>query len=121
MWQLIQMKLYGISNCDTVKKARAWLSSHHIAGDFHDFKKQGVSATWLREVAAQTGWEALLNKRGTTWRQLDDTTKSAVIDQPTAFNLMLVQPSLIKRPVLHAKGRYHLGFTKQQYQAIFGE
>ena len=121
MRQLIQMKLYGIPNCDTVKKARAWLSSHHIAGDFHDFKKHGVDATWLQEVATQTGWEALLNKRGTTWRQLDDAAKNTVINQPTAINLMLVQPSLIKRPVLHANGRYHLGFSEQQYQAIFGE
>jgi arsenate reductase len=115
------MKLYGIPNCDTVKKARAWLSSHHISSDFHDFKKHGASIAWLQEVAAQTGWEALLNKRGTTWRQLDDTTKSAVIDQPTAIALMLIQPSLIKRPVLHANGRYHLSFSEQQYQAIFGE
>ncbi len=115
------MKLYGIPNCDTVKKARAWLSSHHLASDFHDFKKLSVSAAWLQEVAAQTGWEALLNRRGTTWRQLDDATKSAVIDQSTAIDLMLIQPSLIKRPVLQANGRYHLGFSEQQYQAIFGE
>ena len=115
------MKLYGIPNCDTVKKARAWLSRHHIAIDFHDFKKHGADAAWLQEVAAQTGWEALLNKRGTTWRQLDDATKSAVIDQPTAIELMRIQPSLIKRPVLHANGRYHLGFSEQQYQVIFGE
>lgn len=115
------MKLYGIPHCDSVKKALAWLSSHHIAGDFHDFKKHGVSAAWLQEVAAQTGWQAMLNKRGTTWRRLDDAAKSAVIDQPTAIKLMLVQPSLIKRPVLQANGRYHLGFSEQQYQAIFGE
>ena len=115
------MKLYGIPNCGTVKKVRAWLFSHHIASDFHDFKKQGVSAAWLQEVATQTGWEALLNKRGTTWRRLDDAAKSAVIDQPTAIDLMLAHPSLIKRPVLHANGRYHLGFSEQQYQTIFGE
>ncbi len=115
------MKLYGIPNCDTVKKARAWLSSRDLATDFHDFKKQGVSAAWLQEVAAQTGWEALVNKRGTTWRKLDDTAKNTVINQQTAINLMLTQPSLIKRPVLYANGRYHLGFSEQQYQTIFGE
>ncbi len=115
------MQLYGIPNCDTVKKARAWLSGHHIAVDFHDFKKRGVSAAWLQEVTTQTGWQAVLNQRGTTWRQLDDAAKRAVIDQATAITLMLAQTSLIKRPVLHANGRYHLGFTEQQYQAIFGE
>lgn len=115
------MTLYGIPNCDTVKKARAWLSAHQITVAFHDFKKQGVDATWLHEVATQMGWETLINRRGTTWRQLDDAAKSAVIDQPTAIKLMLAQPSLIKRPVLQANGRYHLGFTEQQYQAIFGE
>jgi arsenate reductase len=115
------MKLYGIPNCDTVKKARVWLSSRNIAIDFHDFKKHGVSAAWLRDVAAQTGWEALINKRGTTWRRLDDASRHAVIDQQTAISLMIAQPSLIKRPVLEANGRYHLGFAEQQYQAIFGE
>lgn len=115
------MKLYGIPNCDTVKKARAWLGAHHMAHDFHDFKKLGVSAAWLQEVTAQIGWQALLNQRGTTWRKLDEAMKSAVIDQASAIALMLVQPSLIKRPVLEAEGRYHLGFSESQYQAIFGE
>ena len=80
------MKLYGIPNCDTVKKARAWLSRHHIVIDFHDFKKHGADAAWLQEVATQTGWGTLLNKRGTTWRQLDDAAKNTVIDQPTQSN-----------------------------------
>lgn len=115
------MKLYGIPNCDTVKKARAWLGAHHMVYDFHDFKKLGVSVTWLQEVVAQTGWQALLNQRGTTWRQLDEITKSAVIDLTSAIALMVHQPSLIKRPVLEAEGRYHLGFSESQYQAIFGE
>jgi len=115
------MKLYGIPNCDTVKKARAWLDAHHLDYDFHDFKKLGVCAAWLQKVVAQTGWQALLNQRGTTWRKLDDATKGAVLDQASAIALMLLQPSLIKRPVLEAKGRYHLGFSESQYQAIFGE
>lgn len=115
------MKLYGIPNCDTVKKARAWLCARDISVDFHDFKKHGVDAAWLQHVAAQTGWEALLNTRGTTWRQLDAAVKQAVVDQPSALALMLQHSSLIKRPVLHANGRYHLGFSDQQYQALFGE
>ena len=115
------MKLYGIPNCDTVKKARAWMALRNIAVDFHDFKKHGVDAAWLTEVATQTGRKALLNTRGTTWRQLDDTVKNTVIDQASAIDLMLARPSLIKRPVLEVNGRYHLGFTPSQYQLVLGE
>ena len=114
------MKLYGIPNCDTVKKARVWLAARNIATDFHDFKKQGVTAAWLQDVAGQTGWEALLNKRGTTWRKLGDAEKNAVSDRKSAIDLMLATPSVIKRPVLEANGRYHLGFSEEQYQDIFG-
>lgn len=114
------MKLYGIPNCDTVKKARAWLVAHSHDAAFHDFKKQGVDAAWLREVAAQTGWQALLNTRGTTWRRLSDAERTAASDEAGAIALMLAQPSVIKRPVLERDGRYHLGFAEAQYQAIFG-
>lgn len=115
------MKLYGIANCDTVKKARAWLTAHAHQVAFHDFRKQGVDAAWLREIAAQTGWQALLNTRGTTWRRLPETEKSAAGDEAGAIALMLAQPSVIKRPVLERGGRYHLGFAEEQYQALFGE
>ena len=115
------MKLYGISNCDTVKKARTWLSAHELTHEFHDYKKLGVSAAWLQEVATQTGWQALLNQRGTTWRKLDPATQNAVTEQRTAIALMLAHPSLIKRPILVTQGRYHLGFNETQYQTIFGE
>ena len=115
------MKLYGIPNCDTVKKARTWLDAQRIVHEFHDFKKRGVSAAWLQDVSAQTGWQALLNQRGTTWRKLDAATQNAVTDQRAAVALMLAHPSLIKRPVLEANGRYHLGLSESQYQAIFGE
>ena len=115
------MKLYGISNCDTVKKARTWLAARQLAYEFHDFKKSGVTTEWLQHVTAQTGWQALLNQRGTTWRKLDDDSKSTVSDEASAIALMLAQPSLIKRPVLAVKGRYHLGFSELQYQTIFGE
>lgn len=114
------LKLYGIPNCTTVKKARAWLAEHGHDATFHDFKKQGVEAAWLREVAAQTGWQALVNTRGTTWRKLDDAAKAAVVDERGAISLMLAQPSVIKRPVLEHDGRYHLGFDEAHYHAIFG-
>lgn len=115
------LKLYGIPNCATVKKARAWLAGHALDAVFHDFKKQGVDPAWLRRVAAQTGWQALLNTRGTTWRRLSDAEKAAVVDEASAIALMQAQPSVIKRPVLERDGRYHLGFAEAQYQALFGE
>ena len=114
------MKLYGIPNCTTVKRARAWLAGHALEVAFHDFKKQGVDAAWLRKVAAQTGWQALLNTRGTTWRKLPDAEKAAVTDEASAIAFMISQPSVIKRPVLERDGRYHLGFAEDHYQAIFG-
>ena len=114
------MKVYGIPNCTTVKKARAWLAGHALEVAFHDFKKQGVDAAWLHKVAAQTGWQALLNTRGTTWRKLPDAEKAAVTDEASAIAFMISQPSVIKRPVLERHGRYHLGFAEDHYQAIFG-
>lgn len=115
------MTLYGIPHCTTVKKARAWLADHALEVSFHDFKKQGVDAAWLRKVVAQTGWQALLNTRGTTWRKLSDAEKAAVTDAAGAIALMQAQPSVIKRPVLERDGQYHLGFAEEQYQALFGE
>jgi arsenate reductase len=115
------MTLYGIPNCDTVKKARAWLAEHGHAVAFHDYKKNGVDATWLNTVAAQTGWQALLNTHGTTWRKLDAATKAGVVDTASAVAVMLEHPSAIKRPLLEIDGRYHPGFTPQHYQLIFGE
>ncbi len=114
------MKLYGIPNCSTVKKARTWLDGHTGDITFHDFKKQGVDAAWLHKVVAQIGWQALVNTRGTTWRQLADTEKAAVIDDASAIALMQAHPSVIKRPVLERNGKYHLGFTEDLYQSIFG-
>jgi arsenate reductase len=114
------LKLYGIPNCTTVKKARTWLSEHELDVAFHDFRKQGVDADWLRKVVAETGWQALLNTRGTTWRKLTDTEKSAVSDEASAIALMQAQPSVIKRPVLEHDGSYHLGFAEDQYQTLFG-
>ncbi|MDP1646416.1 MAG: ArsC family reductase [Thiobacillus sp.] len=114
------MKLYGIPNCTTVKKARAWLAERALDVAFHDFKTQGVDAAWLRDVVKQTGWQTLLNTRGTTWRKLSDAEKAAVTDEASAIALMLAQPSVIKRPVLERNGHYHLGFAEAHYQALFG-
>lgn len=115
------MKLYGIPNCTTVKKARAWLAAHGHDVAFHDFRKDGVDAAWLHDVIRATGWQALLNTRGTTWRKLADADKAAADNEAGAIALMLAQPSVIKRPVLERAGRYHVGFSEDQYHAFFGD
>ena len=111
--------LYGIPNCDQIKKARAWLDAHAVAYIFHDFKKSGIQPElvtgWLRDV----GWEVLLNRKGTTWRALPDERKAAVADAHGATALMLEAPSSVKRPVLAAGGRIHVGFSEALYQDIF--
>jgi arsenate reductase len=111
--------LYGIPNCDTVKKARTWLLDHGIDFVFHDFKKQGLArataATWL----AQRDWEVLVNRKGTTWRNLTDEQKAAVVDQASALDLMLATTSVIKRPVLEGAGSLQVGFTAENYATVF--
>ena len=102
--------LFGIPNCDTVKKARAWLSEHGQAYSFHDFKKQGVPPESLTRWVQAAGWEKLLNRKGTTWRQLDATPQAAVVDAASAQLLMLVSPSAIKRPVVDWGNAITVGF-----------
>jgi arsenate reductase len=103
--------LYGIPNCDTVKKARAWLADHGVEHRFHDFKKAGVPPDRLQAWLASAGWERLLNRQGTTWRKLDEATRSAVTDPAGAAALMQDQPSVIKRPVIEwADGTVTIGF-----------
>jgi arsenate reductase len=92
--------VYGIPNCDTVKKARAWLTEQNIDYVFHDFKKQGVPAALMDIGLAHVGWEALLNRKGTTWRKLDAVTQSSVVDAASAKAVMMAEPSAIKRPVV---------------------
>ncbi|MDP3708655.1 MAG: arsenate reductase [Polaromonas sp.] len=92
--------LYGIANCDTVKKARAWLTEHGQTHEFHDFKKHGVPPEKLASWAGAVGWEKLLNRKGTTWRKLDAATQAGVTDAATAQALMQAQASVIKRPVV---------------------
>lgn len=96
--------LYGISNCDTVKKARAWLAQNGVAYTFHDFKKQGVPPAGLDHWLAAAGWQKLLNRQGTTWRKLDAATQAQAGDAAGARALMLAQPSVIKRPVVEWDG-----------------
>lgn len=109
--------LYGIPNCDTVKKARAWLAEHGVDVQFHDFKKQGVPETHLDHWLKTAGWEKLLNRQGTTWRKLDDATRAAVTDAKSARVLMLAQPSVIKRPVAEwSASTVTVGFDATDWQ-----
>lgn len=94
------LTVYGIPNCDTVKKARAWLTAQGVTHQFHDFKKQGVPAALLDDWIAALGWERLINRQGTTWRKLDAATQSAVTDAASASTLMQAHSSVIKRPVV---------------------
>lgn len=110
--------LYGIPNCDTVKKARAWLAEHQVEVQFHDFKKLGVPEARLDHWLASAGWEKLLNRQGTTWRKLDAATQASVTDARSARALMLVQPSVIKRPVVEWYDRdVSVGFDASNWLA----
>lgn len=111
--------IYGIRNCDTMKKARAWLDGHGVAYGFHDYKASGIDAARLREWAGKVGWEVLLNRAGTTFRKLSDAEKTG-IDEARALALMQAQPSLIKRPVLDVDGALLVGFRPESYERQFG-
>ena len=111
--------LYGIRNCDTVKKARAWLDARGAAYDFHDYKVAGIDGARLRGWAAELGWEPLLNRAGTTFRALPDTDKTR-LDEGKALALMLAAPSMIKRPVLDLGGRRLVGFDAATWAAALG-
>lgn len=108
--------VYGIPNCATVQKARAWLDAHGRTHTFHDFKKQGVPQARLDAWLAALGWEALLNRRGTTWRQLDETTRAGVTDAASARALMLTRPTVIRRPVVEwSDGQVTAGFDPDDW------
>ena len=110
--------VYGIPNCDTVKKTRTWLTEHSVDYQFHDFKKQGVPADLLTGWATAVGWETLLNRKGTTWRKLDPAIQAAVVDANSAQALMLEHASVIKRPVVvWADGSVTVGFTDAAFRA----
>lgn len=110
--------LYGIPNCDTVKRARQWLDAAGLAYQFHDFKKAGVPAPELQRWLAELGWEKVINRSGTSWRKLDDAQKAAVVDAASAARLAQEQPSVIKRPVVHwADDRLSIGFNEALFEA----
>ena len=111
-------KIYGIANCDTIKKTKKWLDNQHIDYRFHDFRRDGLERCTLERWCSALGWESLLNRRGTTWRKLPEALREAV-DEVTAIELMLEQPSLIKRPVLEINGTVHVGFSESGYTEIF--
>lgn len=114
------MKLYGIPNCNTVKKARDWLAQHGQPVHFHDFKKLGLDAGTARNWLAQRDWSELVNRKGTTWRGLPDERKQQLADASGALELMLESPSVIKRPVLEQDGRVlAVGFDAKVYAEIF--
>jgi arsenate reductase len=110
--------LYGISNCDTVRKARRWLQENAIDYDFHDVRKKGLTAGMLGSWLSAMNWKALLNRRGTTWRQLPAGLREN-IDRDSAFNIMLEQPAIIRRPLLEHENQLYLGFSEDRYRAIF--
>lgn len=114
------ISIYGIANCDTVRKARRWLDAHGVEYRFHDFKKLGLEDEMLQQWLAAVGWETLLNRRGMMWRKLDPEVKEN-IDQVSAVAVMLETPSIIKRPVLDRDGEIHVGFTEQKYSQLFGK
>jgi Spx/MgsR family transcriptional regulator len=112
--------LYGIPNCDTVKKARVWLDTHGIAYTFHDYKKAGADAGKLSAWCSDAGWETVLNRAGTTFKKLSDADK-ADLSQAKAIALMLAQPSMIKRPVVEHSGGLLIGFKPDIWAAAFAK
>ncbi|OQC05762.1 MAG: Regulatory protein Spx [Alphaproteobacteria bacterium ADurb.Bin100] len=109
--------LYGIPNCDTVKKARTWLSEHGVEHSFHDFKKQGVPQSGIDRWLDAVGWETLINRKGTAWRGLDEATKAAVVDAASARAVAIASPSVIKRPVVEwGDGSVTVGFSPERFE-----
>src|SRR5476651_2437181 len=107
--------IYGIKNCDTMKKARGWLDSHGVAYHFHDYKTAGIARDKLKQWSDDVGWETLLNRAGTTFRKLPDSDREG-LNERKALALMLAQPSMIKRPVLDRGGKLLVGFKPEIYQ-----
>ena len=112
--------IYGIKNCDTMKKAFTWLDGRGVGYEFHDYKKAGVTTAQLTKWCRAAGWQAVLNRAGTTFRKLADADKEA-LTQDKAIALMLAQPSMIKRPILETGGKLEIGFTPERYAALFSK
>lgn len=112
------MKVYGIKNCDTVKKALNWLQQHRVEYEFHDFKKSGISVSKLKEWSDKKGWETLLNKKGLTWRKLEPEQQQSITSEEIAIELMQEKTSIIKRPVIETDNALLVGFNEEQYRQI---
>ena len=116
------LTMYGIKNCDTIKKARRWLEAHQIAYQFHDYRADGLDRAQLDTFIAELGWQALLNTRGTTWRKLDESLRNSIDNADAAAALMLEMPAIIKRPLLCAPGPpMLLGFSELTYKKLVNE
>lgn len=114
--------MYGIKNCDTIKKARRWLEENQVEYRFHDYRADGIDAQLLHTFIAELGWEALLNTRGTTWRKLDVSLRDTITHADAAVALMLEMPAIIKRPLLCAPGKpMLLGFNESSYEKFINE
>jgi Spx/MgsR family transcriptional regulator len=111
--------VYGIKNCDTMKKAFTWLEKHGVAYDFHDYKKAGVAKAQLAKWCKAAGWETVLNRAGTTFRKLPDADREN-LTEAKAIALMVANPSMIKRPVVETGGAVEIGFKPERYEAVFG-
>jgi len=110
--------VYGIKNCDTVKKACNWLSKNKVDFQFHDLRKDGLTQSKIKQWASKVDWELLLNRRGTTWRKLTDNEKNS-INKTNAIKLMAEQPTLIKRPVIEHNKKVLIGFSEEIYKQTF--
>jgi arsenate reductase (glutaredoxin) len=114
------MTLYGIKNCNTVKNAVTWLNNKKVEFEFHDYKSKGITEEKLKAWSKQVGWESLVNKRGTTWRQLDETTQQKITNEKAAIALMMDKTSVIKRPLVEENGKVvALGFDESVYRQVF--
>ena len=110
--------VYGIKNCDTVKKALKWLAEHNIEHKLHDYRVDCLDTAFLEQAEAQFGWENLVNKRSTTWRNLDENVKKT-LSKSTALSILADNPTLIKRPIILQEGKALIGFDEKEYQAVF--
>lgn len=110
--------VFGIKNCDTVKKARKWLDQHGVSYQFHDLREDGVDKRQVSGWIKALGWETVVNKRSTTWKQLDDSTRQS-LDDNSAVAAILEHPTLVKRPLLDVDGTFYVGFRETDYQSIF--
>jgi arsenate reductase (glutaredoxin) len=112
--------VYGIKNCNTVKSALEWLNRNKVSYDFHDYKSKGVTEAMLKKWIREVGWESLLNKRGTTWRQLEERVQRMITSEQTAIDLMKEKTSVIRRPLIEKDGKViALGFDETDYRKIF--